>query len=143
METMHRVGIPVWYVRHQGTIHECTRIGAIRPCVSASIAFDTSRFVAEGWNTIPTPTWLDAQLFDLSSESILRQYRILSHINKPTLRPTIAAIDAQFQTDDGFDGGVDIDNTLPDEAHDDGDAHRPGNVMAGPSCSHPSDSDSK
>ncbi|PCH35465.1 hypothetical protein WOLCODRAFT_156156 [Wolfiporia cocos MD-104 SS10] len=139
VQTMHQVGIPVWYVRHQGTLHEHTRIGAIRPCISSSIAFDTTQFVVEGWNSMPTPTWLEGQLFDLSSESILRQYRILSHVNKPTLRPTFTAINAASNLNDGIDSLANNDNAYPNDVRDD-NAPRLENATAQSSRKRPSDS---
>ncbi|PCH43349.1 hypothetical protein WOLCODRAFT_159388 [Wolfiporia cocos MD-104 SS10] len=40
VQTMHWVGIPVWYVRHQGTLHERTRIGAVTRNADVISLFD-------------------------------------------------------------------------------------------------------
>ena len=92
VESLYRVGIPVWWVRPRYTITHCTKIAQIHDIILPSIHFSTDKIISHGSHEMKAPAWTEAQSIDQTMEhfSALVQRWALS--NEPTVQRVVAVL---------------------------------------------------
>ena len=113
VESLYRVGVPVWWVRPMYTLTEFTQIMAVHEVILPSIYFSSDKVIMHGKHELKAPAWVEAMAIDTTMErfgDLVQRYALS---NEPTIQRAIAVLvedrddNVHVDTDLAADGGSD------------------------------------
>lgn len=100
VSTMHRVGVPVWFVRPANGLTSSTAVARAVSQTPCSVHFSQQSVMTHGDEFRRAPAWVDGPTLDACMEGIGNQVRKYSLSGRPLLRRTVAFADSDREADE-------------------------------------------